>query len=92
MRLNNLLVLQCRNCGEIIEADMDIDAIFSSERQMGYETQFQGVIDDICPFCNNRISVVLDAWEYPTGALNYVHIDNSGVELIEEPDLICDDL
>lgn len=92
MILNRPLVLQCQNCGEIIEADLDLDAVFSCERQMGYETQFQGEVDDVCPFCNNRISIMLEAWEYPAGVLNDVHIDKSGAELIENPDLICDGL
>ena len=92
MRLNKPLVLQCKKCGEIIEAEMDLQSVFLHERQMGYETQFQGEVEAMCPFCNNFIYILLEAWEYPIGALNYINVEGNGVELIESPDLVCDDI
>lgn len=91
MILNKPLIVQCNSCGEIIEISTDLDCVFSQERQMGTELEFQGIIDDECPNCSNNIYISIDAWEYPIGAVNYYSIENDGVELLEKPSLICED-
>lgn len=91
MILNKPLITQCKHCGEIIEIDTDLECVFSQERSMGVESQYEGVIDDVCPNCSNKISISIDVWEYPVGAIETYSIDTNGIELIESPDFICED-
>ena len=40
---------------------------------------------------NFKISISIDVWEYPVGAIETYSIDTNGIELIESPDFICED-
>lgn len=90
MILNKPLIVQCKHCGEIIEIDTDFECVFSHERPMGLETQYQGIVDDCCPNCSNSIFVSIDVWEYPIGAVETYSIDARGIELVESPDFSCE--
>ena len=90
MILNKPLIVQCKHCGEIIEIYIDFECVFSQERSMGAESQYQGVVEDCCPHCLSPVFISVDVWEYPVGAVETYSIETSGIELLESPDFGCE--
>lgn len=85
MKMVKSLVVQCNNCNEIIEVEVDLECVSTEERSMGEELQYDGCTEDVCPICGKRIGVKLTVWEYPVGAVNYHEEEYIGVEIIEGP-------
>ncbi len=84
MKLSKPLLIKCNTCQEIIEVDTDLILVSSYERQMGPETEYEGVVEDFCPNCNNPIYIQILAWEYPIGALNYTRTTSDGAKIIQD--------
>lgn len=88
----------CGVCKTEFQVDWEITCIDSFEREMGEETEYEGIADVNCPNCGNRISGELQFWEYPVGALNLCEIrlvrDSADSEetSIETPDVYFYDL
>ena len=91
MILSKPLIVQCKHCGEIIEIDTDLECVFSQERSMGLESQYQGIVDDYCPNCSNSVFISIDVWEYPIGAVETYSTETRGIELVESPNFSCED-
>lgn len=86
MRLNRPFIIQCKNCKDIIEIDMDVEAVDFYERSMGTEIEFEGDIEDRCPCCGNSIQIKISVWEYPVGAVNYQSETIEGAVILEDPE------
>lgn len=86
MKLIKPLVVQCEECNEIIEVYVDLECVSTDERQMGAEYQYEGIVEDNCPKCDNSIYINLSVWEYPEGAINDQDEIIEGAELLEGPD------
>ena len=70
MKLGQFDVL-CDNCNYTInDVVVELDQVSSSEEAMGPEYQYEGIDNFTCPQCGNEISISIEAWEYPQGALN----------------------
>lgn len=85
MRITKPLIIECSNCNEIIEIDTDLEAVSSDERSMGYEIEYEGIIEDSCPNCGNPLYIKISVWEYPEGVLNYNETTIDGANILEEP-------
>ena len=85
MRIIKPIVVQCNECNEIIEVEVDLECVSTDERSMGEELGYEGVIEDECPICGNQIEIQISVWEYPVGAVNFSEERCQGVELLEAP-------
>ena len=87
-----MIKLKCNECGKIHERDdseLDYEPVGSdSDRQMGIEFEYSGVIEIDCDGenCENHIEVEFNFWEYPAMALNYSEYNEEGCIVIDEPD------
>ena len=86
MKLANPLIIKCLCCNEIIEVETELECISSNERSMGYECEYESIIEDSCPNCENSISLRLSVWEYPLGAICFQEEDIQGAELLDGPE------
>lgn len=68
-----------------MESDMDFDCVDSDEREMGTESEYEGVLDTKCDECGNEISLKINIWEYPVGAFNDWEHEEDGATILEEP-------
>lgn len=86
----------CGFCGAGIEVEWDLDLIDYCEKDGGVCNFYQSNVDIICPKCENRISVKLQATEYPEGILEDSSVritdDESGKSYIEKPQIDFFDL
>ena len=60
----------CPECGTQFrkEAEInDLDAVYSEERSMGPETQYDFMVTTSCPNCKREFEVQGEVWEYPVG-------------------------
>ncbi len=64
-------IVECNNCNEIIEVDTYLESVSFDERPMGPEIEYEGLIEDNCPNCNNQLFIRISVWEYPSGAVNF---------------------
>ncbi len=83
MKMIKPIVIQCNNCNEVIEVDVDLECVSTEERSMGEELQYNGIMEDVCPICGNQIEINLSVWEYPVGAINYYEEQCHGGEILE---------
>lgn len=87
MKLNKPVLIQCSECGEVIEVYDDFECVSCCERGMGEEYEYELIVDDFCPKCNNSIFLRIEVWEYPVGALNYLDHEINGAEVVEDIDV-----
>ena len=66
--------VHCGNCHKTFPGNWELDIIDSHEREMGEETEYEGVLEEICPYCGNNISGKLHAYEYPVGNIDEAQI------------------
>lgn len=85
MKLVNPVLIQCKECGTLIEVDTDMECVDSQERSMGNELMFNGEVYDNCPNCDNEFVLELNVWEYPVGAINYQEEHCEGADIVEGP-------
>lgn len=69
MKLSQFKVL-CDKCQQVEDVFVELEEVSNNEEEMGYEYQYEGSIDYTCSKCKNKISVNIEAWEYPEGVLN----------------------
>jgi len=87
MRLENDLVIQCDSCGEVIVIDkdtLDVD-VFSYERNMGEEIEYDFIGETKCDKCGKPISYKVMGFEYPVGAYNYDCYECAGGTFLQSP-------
>ena len=68
---------KCPHCEEEVAVEFeikDIEAIDSTERGMGTETEYIFTEEVKCPNCNNTFEVEGSVWEYPEGVVNLVEL------------------
>lgn len=78
----------CNNCndyGEVSIDNFDINQIDSAERQMGSENIYEINYEFDCTKCDNVISLLFEASEYPVELLNFVINRSSGARTSGEP-------
>lgn len=85
MKLEHPLIIKCKYCTEIIEVETTLECIFSNERSMGFECEYESIIEDLCPSCQNPIYLRLSVWEYPLGAINFHEEQLQGADIIDGP-------
>ncbi len=96
--VKGFVLSKCKHCQELQLLEFDgTDAVFSHERQMGYETQFVSQILAICCKCGiEDPEAEIEFWEYPEYQ-TYIDIDSLdefNVDLIctEYTELILDNI
>ena len=89
MKIIEPAVVECKECLELIEINVDMKSVNYDNRDMGPEIEYEGIIESKCAKCANIIYVKISAWEYPEGALNYSEIELDGVNLIKSPVFSC---
>lgn len=89
MQLENDLLIQCCECGNLIKIDKhDLDFQTSSyERNMGSEVMYEFHGDYDCPVCGNSIRFSISGGEYPIGAFEYEDYDIRGGIFVQSPSL-----
>lgn len=86
MRLDRPIIIKCNRCGEIVEIDMDFDCVSVEERSMGDESEYEGMLEDVCPCCANEIEIRCSVWEYPLGVVNYHDEKIEGADILDGPE------
>ena len=89
MQLENDLLIQCVQCGNLIKIDkyeLDYETL-SYERNMGPEVMYDFYGDYECPSCNNSLQFTISGSEYPIGAFNYEDYNILGGIFIQPPSL-----
>lgn len=61
----------CRTVNVVKPSELDNPEIDSEERSMGAEKEYLWEKEINCKKCNNEIRLVIRAFEYPIGFLNY---------------------
>lgn len=87
MFLKNGPEVECNNCKEVFIIDAEDFSEMDSqrdERGMGAEIGYFWEYEGQCDNCNERISVNLDAWEYPMGAFNASNDECEGCIVVTE--------
>lgn len=71
--------IRCPHCNNVNKIDLKdyIQSTDSSEREMGIETEYTILCEEICDQCNSGYLVTGSLWEYPEGSLN---LDDTSVE------------
>lgn len=90
MQLKSNLLIMCNICGNINEInknDIMVENVFTYERNMGSENQYEIKEDICCNSCNNNIEFTIDCWEYPMGSLNCDTYSIQGGSFIVEPEI-----
>ena len=89
--IDNDLIIECAECGEILIIDKDsLDVETSSwERPMGAEVEYAFRGECECK-CGNQISYAVFAYEYPEGALNYESHECDGGRITNDPSIKID--
>ena len=89
MQLENDLLIQCSQCGNMIKIDKhELDYESSSyERNMGPEVMYEFHGDYDCPNCGNSVHFSLYGSEYPIGAFNYQNHEIIGGFFVQSPSL-----
>ena len=87
MQLENDLLIQCSQCGNMIKIDKhELDYESSSyERNMGPEVMYEFHGDYDCPNCSNSVRFSLYGSEYPIGAFNYQNHEIIGGFFVQSP-------
>jgi hypothetical protein len=85
MKLIQPYNVKCEQCGTVIDLDIDMECMSSYERNMGPELEYLGTFDGTCPECGSDITVQIEAWEYPEGALEGYNVSKQGVDTIDSP-------
>lgn len=73
-------ILECPHCKNEIKVDLISDAtdcVRSSERQMGFEREYNVDVNGYCPICKNEYQITGEIWEYPENCFNY----EQGIEI-----------
>lgn len=81
------LVIKCSECESIyvISKDSLCVEMYSYERNMGEEVEYNFVGEYCCDECGNQMQYVIRAYEYPIGALNYEAYEEHGCTFVHEP-------
>ena len=85
--------IECKKCHSRYEIDINMfektDSLYDEEKSMGRETHHIWQYEAKCKICNNNdINVVVEAWEYPEGAIDSESSDESeGCTIIKESKL-----
>ena len=89
MQLENDLLIQCSQCGNMIKIDKhELDYESSSyERNTGPEVTYEFHDDYDCPNCSNSVRFSLYGSEYPIGAFNYQNHEIIGGFFVQSPSL-----
>ena len=90
MKIIKTFVVKCDVCNEIIEVHDDMDCVNHDDRQMGFEYEYERIVEEVCPNCGNELNIIISAWEYTGRALNYKQTKVIVAEIIEEPKFSLD--
>ena len=66
-------ILRCLHCNRDIKVDLmsdETDCVSASERQMGYEREYEVNVSGYCPHCGEEYQVTGQIWEYPENCCN----------------------
>lgn len=83
--------IACKNCRTInivTPSDLDAPEIDSEERSMGSEKEYLWESEFNCKKCNNEIRLIIRAFEYPIGFLNYSDSECFGGLVQSEPQVV----
>ncbi len=86
MILLHPIIVRCKKCNAVLNINVDLECISSCERSMGEEFEFEGIMDDNCPNCDNEIHLNLYVSEYPVGVVNYQEEKCYGGVILEGPE------
>jgi hypothetical protein len=87
MKVTGTFALTCNECGEqydFASDEVDFEAKYSDERQMGQENGYEWNHSFNCSKkdCYNDIEIEYQVWEYPVGAFNHEIINITGAKEI----------
>ncbi len=87
--LANDLIIKCDKCDSIHVIDKDsLDInVYSYERNMGDEVEYNFVGECCCEECDNNMQYKIRAYEYPVGALNYEDYESNECTFVQEPSI-----
>jgi len=80
--------IECEKCHKQYEIGVDVfdgQDVQWEERSDGRETHYIWEYEATCIFCNSNITVEIEGWEYPEGALNHESYEGTGYKIIEKP-------
>lgn len=66
-------ILPCPYCDKEIKVDLmgdETDCVSASERQMGYEREYNVAVSGYCPHCGEEYQITGQIWEYPENCCN----------------------
>jgi hypothetical protein len=92
IEIKNQVEIVCKNCRTInfvTPTDLGNPEIDSEERSMGSEKEYLWENDFHCKKCNNEIHLVIRAFEYPVGFLNYMAIRLPHIDLVNKLSGLC---
>ena len=102
MKVTGTFSLICGKCGQqhdFAHDEVDFEAKYSDERQMGQENGYEWGYSFNCDKneCGNEIEIEYQVWEYPVGAFNHEIINVLGAketttfsyDFHEEPESEC---
>jgi len=88
MKIIKAPTVKCKRCQTINTTaidDFQEPNTESNERNMGYETGYSWTLEITCTKCENELEIIVEAWEYPIGILNYTEFETVGCSFVEEP-------
>ena len=92
MKLNDGLQVKCKKCGATFEMEIEMECTSTDDRNMGTEYGYEGVFDGECPKCGAEVLAHLEVYEYPEGILNYANEITDGVDILQKPDYVIEDV
>lgn len=89
---DDCIKVECPECKRIIgfssdDIDWDWDSEVQDYRSMGEEFCHTVTAYVECPECFSEHELVINAYEYPIGVINYIELESGDLEILSEPDL-----
>ena len=75
MPIKHSCTAECEKCEHVDTYSFDIediDAVYSTEREQGAETEYDYTVYVKCSNCLEDIEINGEVWEYPEGVVNLV--------------------
>ncbi|CAI1492355.1 protein of unknown function [Thermococcus nautili] len=86
--INAYVPVTCKKCHSTYLLQVDMEEVYSEEREMGKETQWAISYEGWCPICGSPINLEIDVWEYPLGIVeDIVTISNHGLVFPTKDDI-----